>query len=290
MSGYLTIKEIKHMTSSHIFPKKMIAGLLGIFISTSALSADIAHKIRNNNQDNTTTENYFELGLGLGIGIAPSLTDDDDKWAGGSLVINGSYNWNGLFIEKYGESGDPLLIGYNAYDSDDWSLDIVMGPKFGGLHFHDKFKELDDRNSSNMFGARLTGYLGDNVVQLSLKHDISGNSHGTLASALIGRNWQVRNWNFHSLVGVQFFDSRINDYYYGINEAEAQRTQFTEYSPGSNFNATAEVGVTYPITEDWVFRSTARFRTVSDADMNSPIFETTRSTAMSLSSSLTYVF
>ena len=66
------------MTSSHIFPKKMIAGLLGIFISTSALSADIAHKIRNNNQDNTTTENYFELGLGLGIGIAPSLTDDDD--------------------------------------------------------------------------------------------------------------------------------------------------------------------------------------------------------------------
>jgi len=287
------------MTSSHKLTKSTkltkltkltIAGLFGMMLSTNALSADIAHKLRNNSQDITTTENYFELGLGIAAGVAPSLTDDDDKWAGASLVINGSYNWNGLFIEKYGESGDPLLLGYNLYENENWSLDVVMGPKFGGLHFNDKFKELDERNSSNMFGARLTGYIGENVLQLSLKHDISGNSHGTLASALIGRNWQIRNWNFHSLVGVQFFDSRINDYYYGINEAEAQRTQFTQYSPGSNFNATAEVGVTYPITENWVFRSTARLKTVSDADMNSPIFETTRSTSMSLSSSLTYVF
>jgi len=278
------------MTSSYSLPKSIIASLLGMIVSTSALSADIAHKLRNNTQDKTATENYFELGLGVGIGAAPSLTDDDDKWAGASWIINGSYNWNGLFIEKYGESSDPLLLGYNAYEGENWSLDVVMGPKFGGLHFNDKFKELDDRNSSNMFGARLTGYLGDNVVQLSLKHDISGNSHGTLASALVGRNWQVRNWNFHSLVGVQFFDSRINDYYYGINEAEAQRTQFTKYDPGSNFNATAEVGVTYPLTENWVFRSTARFKTVSDTDMKSPIFETTRSNAISLSTSLTYVF
>lgn len=278
------------MTTSQNLPKSIIGGLLALFVSTSVFSADITHALRNNTQDKATTENYFELGLGAAIGRAPSLTDDDDKWAGGYLVINGSYNWNGLFIEKYGESGDPLLLGYNAYESEKWSLDIIMGPKFGGLHFDDKFEDLDDRNSSTMFGGRLTGYLGDNVVQFSLKHDISGNSHGTSASALLGRNWQIRNWNFHSLIGLQFFDSRINDYYIGINEDEASRSQITQYSPGSNFNATAEIGVTYPITEDWVFRSTARFSTVSDADMDSPIFETTRSTRTSLRTSITYVF
>ena len=278
------------MTTSQHLPQSIIGGLLALFVSTSVFSADITHALRNNTPDKATTENYFELGLGAAIGRAPSLTDDDDKWAGGYLVINGSYNWNGLFIEKYGESGDPLLLGYNAYESENWSLDIIMGPKFGGLHFDDKFEDLDDRNSSTMFGGRLTGYLGDNVVQFSLKHDISGNSHGTSASALLGRNWQVRNWNFHSLIGLQFFDSRINDYYLGINEDEASRSQFTQYSPGSNFNATAEIGVTYPITEDWVFRSTARFSSVSDADMDSPIFETTRSTRASLRTSITYVF
>lgn len=278
------------MTTSQNLPKSIVGSLLALFVSTSAFSADITHALRNNTQDKATTENYFELGLGVSVGRGPSLTDDDDAWAGAYWIINGSYNWNGLFIEKYGESSDPILLGYNAYESGNWSLDIVMGPKFGGLHFDDKFEDLDDRNSSTMFGGRLTGYLGDNVVQLSVKHDISGNSHGTSASALVGRNWQVRNWNFHSLIGVQFFDSRINDYYYGINEDEASRSQFTQYSPGSNFNASAEIGVTYPITEDWVFRSTARFSTVSDADMDSPIFETTRSTRTSLRTSITYVF
>jgi outer membrane protein len=278
------------MTTLQHLPKSIIGGLLALFVSTSVFSADITHALRNNTQDKATTENYFELGLGVGVGRAPSLTDDDATWASPYWVINGSYNWNGLFIEQYGESSDPLLIGYNAYESESWSLDIIMGPKFSGLHFDDKFEDLDERNSSAMFGGRLTGYLGDNVVQFSLKHDISGNSHGTSASALVGRNWQIRNWNFHSLIGLQFFDSRINDYYYGINEEEASRSQFTKYNPGSNFNATAEIGVTYPITEDWVFRSTVRFSTVSDADMDSPIFETTSPTRTSLRMSITYVF
>lgn len=278
------------MTSNKNLPKLFIAGLLGLHVSTSALSADIAHTLRSNTEEISTTENYFELGAGLGVGEGPSLTDDDDKWAGGYLVMNGSYNWKGLFIEKYGESKDPILLGYNAYENENWSLDIVMGPKFGGLHNYDRFEELDDRNSSTMFGGRLTGYLGDNVVQFSLKHDISGNSHGTIASALIGRNWQVRNWNFHGLVGLQFMDSRTNDYYRGISADEAARTEFTAYDADAAYNFNVEAGVTYPISEDWVFRATARATTIDDSISESPQYMTPRSTAMSLNSTLSYVF
>jgi len=264
--------------------------LAGSLFANVCFASDISHKLRNATEENNTTENYFELGLGLGAGVGPSLTGKDDKGAGAGLIINGSYNWKGLFIEKYGESKDPLLFGYNAYESDNWSLDLVVGPRFFSLNFDDKFKDLDERTGSDMFGGRLTGYLGDTMVQFNLKHDIGGYSKGTLASALVGRNWQVRNWNFHSLVGLEYLDSRINDYYYGVNEAEAARSQFTEYNPGASVNFSAEAGVTYPITEDWVFRSTARFRTFSGAAMDSPLFETTRSTAMSLSTSLSYVF
>jgi outer membrane scaffolding protein for murein synthesis (MipA/OmpV family) len=275
-----------------LFPQFSLAAIMfaGASLSSASYANDIAHKLRDARGEQTTTENYFELGLGLATGIAPSLTDDDDKWAGGYAVVNGNYTWNNLFIEKYGESGEGLILGYNAYESENWSLDLVVGPKFRGLNFDDKFNDLDERNTSAMLGGRLTGYLGDKVLQFTLKHDISGSSEGTLASALVGRNWQVRNWNFHGLVGVHFFDSKINDYYYGVSEAEASRTQFTEYQPGSNVNFSAEAGVTYPISEKWVFRSTVRFSSVSDEDMNSPLFETTRSTKMSLSTSVSYVF
>jgi outer membrane protein len=278
------------MISSKNVPQSLIAGLLGVLISTATLSADIAHSIRNNTEEKTTTENYLELGLGVAVGRGPSLTDDDNSWAAAYWIINGSYNWKGLFIEKYGESNDPLLLGYNAYESENWSLDLVVGPRFGGLHFNDRFDALDDRNSSTMFGGRLTGYIGKNVLQFSLKHDISGNSHGTIASALVGRNWQIRNWNFHSLLGLQVSDSRITDYYRGVSVEEAQRSEFTAYDAGSSVSVNAEVGVTYPISEDWVFRSTVRARTIDDSMMDSPLYLTPRNNAVGLSTSLSYVF
>ena len=266
--------------------------IAGASFSSISSASDISYTLRNATEDKAVTENYLELGFELAIGRAPSLTYDADAFSSNVIFINGSYNWNGLFIEAYDDSGSPLLLGYNAYESKNWSLDFLVGPQFGYLTLidDDKFDELDDRNINAMFGGRLTGYMGDNVVQFTLKHDISGHSQGTLASALIGRNWQVRNWNFHGLAGIQFYDSRYNDYYWGVNEAEASRTQFTEYSPGSNFDLTAEVGVTYPISESLVFRSTARFSTVSDAIMDSPLLESTRSTVMFLSTSISYVF
>jgi len=281
------IKTTKSRISHFSFAAMMFASAS---VSTISVANDISHKLRNATEENNTTENYFELGLGAAIGVGPSLTNDDDKWKGLGIIINGSYNWNGLFIEKHGESRDPLLFGYNAYESEAWSFDLVVGPQFFSLNFDDKFKDLDERTGSDMFGGRLTGYLGDMVVQFNLKHDIGGYSKGTSASALLGRNWQVRNWNFHGLLGLSFSDSHITDYYYGVNEAEAARSQFTEYNPGASVNFSAEAGVTYPITQDWVFRSTARFHKVSDVAMNSPLFETTRSTAMSLSATISYVF
>lgn len=264
--------------------------LTSVSFSGASAASDISHKLRQSSEANSATENYFELGLGIATGIAPNLTEDEQTWTSGYLVVNGSYTWHNAFIEMYGESGDGLLLGYNAFTSDNWSLDLVVGPQFSGLDSDEKFAGLDDRDTSVMLGGRLTGYVGENVLQFTLKQDIAGKSKGMLATALVGRNWQVRNWNVHGLLGVQYFDSNINEYYLAVSEAEAARTQFTAYTPGSNINYTAEVGVTYPISENWVLRSTARFNTVSDADMNSPLFATTRSTRTSLSASVSYVF
>ncbi len=277
----------KSLTSRLSMALMMIASAS---FSSVSIANDISHTLRNSADENATTENYFELGLGVIAGVGPNLTEDNDQFASGYLIVNGNYTWNNLFIENYGESGEGLLLGYNAFDSSNWSLDLVVGPQFRGLGFDDKFDDLDDRDPSIMFGGRLTGYVEDNVLQFTLKHDIGGKSKGLLASAIVGRNWQYRNWNYHGMVGVQYFDANINDYYYGVTADEAARSEFTEYHPGSNFNLTAEVGVTYPISENWVFRSTARFNTVSDEDMDSPLFETTRSTRMSLSTSVSYVF
>ncbi|WP_448548047.1 MipA/OmpV family protein [Thalassotalea fusca] len=266
----------------------LTSGLLVAAINASA--ADISHSLRNKAPEPHETANYFELGVGVAAGVAPSLTKEDDDWQGAYLVINGSYTWKDFFIEKYGESRDPILLGYNAYTSTDWSVDVVIGPKYAGLPSDNRFDGLDKRNSSTMFGIRTTGYIGDYTVQFSAKQDISGNDTGFEASALVGRNWQYRNWNFHGMAGIQYHDANFNQYYYGISEAEADRTQFDYYQPKDSIFATVEAGVTYPISENWVFRGTAWVRTVADEVTDSPLFLNKRSNALGLSTSISYVF
>jgi outer membrane protein len=278
-------------TSRCIKGSTFVAALLGMTFSCASLSADISHSIRNNSQDNAT-EDYFEFGLERFAGRGPSITDTEGKWNGGGSIVNFSYTWKGLFIERYTESQNPLLLGYNAVNFDNWSFDLILGRGGRGLSSknNERFSGLEDRQDSTMFGGRLTGSVAGNIVQFTLKRDISGHSKGTRASALIARNWQLRNWNLHGMLGLQYFDGNDIDYYLGVSGAEATQSQFTEYRPGGDFYFTAETGVTYPITEDWVFRATARFRTVSDEALDSPLFLDKRSNVTAIRTSLSYVF
>lgn len=260
--------------------------------SAQSNAADISQALRSNTQEGAQAEDYFELGLAAGAYIGPSLTDEDGKDIGGGLVVNGSYNWNNFFIDVFGESRDPVVLGYNAYAADNWSVDLIVAPLFAGFDedTDDRFIGLDKRSSTVMAGARLTGYWQDNIFQLTVKHDVSGKNSGTSLSALVGRNWQYRNWNFHGMVGLAFSDSRINDYYIGITEEEATRTEYNAYEAGSSYSVSSEIGVTYPITEDWVYRATLRLGSDLNDISDSPLFINDRSYWSSFNTSISYVF
>lgn len=278
---------------SHLLPKKLFIGALApIVFASNCFAADISHSLRNNTQENDQPENYFELGVSAGAGIGPSLTEEDGKGIGAGLVVNGSYNWNGFFVDVFGESRDPVVFGYNAYNTQDWSFDVILAPLFNGFDedTDDRFIGIDDRDSTLMLGGRLTAYLGRNTFQFTLKHDIAGTHNGTTASALIGRNWQHRNWNFHGMVGLAFGDARINDYYLGVTEEEAARTDFSAFDAGAKFSASSEIGVTYPITEDWIYRATLRLGTSLDGKPESPLFANDRAYWSSFNTSISYVF
>lgn len=273
--------------------KQLSLALITVGFANTGLAADISHSLRNNTEMNSEPENYFELGLSAYAVKGPSLTKEDDEDSSGvGVVVNGSYNWRGFFVDVYGESHTPFVLGYNAYNSKNWSFDLLLTPTGNGLgeDLDDRFKGLDDRDVSIMAGGRATGYFAGNTVQLSVKHDIAGSSKGTSASALVGRNWQYRNWNFHGMLGLNYSDSRFVDYYLGVSEEEAARTDFTAFKGEDKLGFTAEAGVTYPINEDWVFRATTRYGSVINDDPKSPLFINDRSDAMSVSSSISYVF
>ncbi len=278
-----------------------IATLLTLTFATASQAQSISQALRGNSQN--TTENYFEIGLGYTNHEGPSTNPRKLDWTGSYSIFNWSYNYKGFFLErfadKFTESTDPFVIGYNAYTNDNWSFDIIGSSKNPGLKLigvamggENNGQEIDfvTRDSDFMIGGRLSGYFGNNILQFSVSQDIRRH-HGRMASALVGRNWQLRNWNFHGLLGVQYSDSTTNDYYKGVRQEEADRSSFTAYQAGGGFNYNAEVGVTYPINEDWVYRATATVVSYSDEQLNSPMYHSTSgSTSTTFSTSISYVF
>jgi outer membrane scaffolding protein for murein synthesis (MipA/OmpV family) len=272
--------------------KQMSLGaiLSGTF-SSFAYSADIARELRSNADKNSVPENFFEIGINAGMGIGSSLTEEDGKETGFGINVSGSYNWNDFFIAVGMETSEPLSIGYNAYKSENWSFDLMLGATGGGISkdTDDRFIGITKRQSSTMLGGRLTGYFGQNILQVSIKHDARGRSKGTVASALLGRNWQVNDWNFHGLAGLTLADAKFNDYYLGVSDAEAAITDFEAYDGKASVSFNSSVGVTYPISESWEFRATAHAG--SNFGYNdSPLFSKKRDFYTGISSSISYEF
>ncbi|WP_026843724.1 MipA/OmpV family protein [Brumicola pallidula] len=271
--------------------KLSLVAIVLVAFSSFTHSADIAHTLRANTQDNNDPDNFIEIGLGASLGIGSSLIDEKAKGLGLFINLSSSYNWNGFFIDLGSETAEPLVIGYNLHNSDKWSFDLVLGTTEGGVSedTDDRFIGIMKRQSSTMVGARLTGYFGKNILQVSLKRDVRGISDGTVATALLGRNWQYRNWNFHGLIGLNISDSKFNDYYLGVSEEESVVTGIESYDGKASIHFSSSVGVTYPLSENWIYR--ADISVSSNFGQNdSTLFEKRRNFDSGISTSINYVF
>ena len=252
-----------------------------IFFNVS-LANDIGQNLRSNTQEVNSSENYFE------IGFMHVVRENDNK--SNNPVLNGSYNWNGIFIESYSESGHGLAFGYNAFTNEQWSFDLVATTDWLKINYEETGRYSTDKNEFTL-GMRLSGYLGDNIVQFAINRDARNIHNGITASALIGQNWQLRNWNFHGIIGAEYTSAKINNYYVGVSEESAARWDSLDaYEADDSVSFSTELGVTYPISEDWVFRATVRAATIPDELTDSPYFNNKDSVAKSFRTSLSYVF
>jgi len=293
LNSCLRLQLTQDLNLLHLLTPLLRNSLLLIFclFSSSVLAEDISRAIRTGNPYPGIIENYVEVGHKFEVGKSPVFGRADADWQTQSSFVNLSWGIGSWFVERLGEANDPYLFGYSAYNTENWSFDVVIGTKYEDLiNTTGRLRGLDKRSSATLFGGRATGYIGDYLVQLSARQDISSKWTGHEAFVLVGRSWQVKNWNFHGMAGVKYFNQGIIDYYYGISEVESQRTGLDAYNPNGFFTFNAEFGVTYPITEHLVFRATTRARTFADEAMDSPIFEHKRSSAIWFNTSLSLVF
>lgn len=272
--------------------KILSAAVLAVFAG-SALASGITRDIREaaNAEDSRQDGGYFELGIGAYSTNTRVFKGDDDGKQGINIVINAGYQWKGLFIDA--NEDDGFIFGYNALNTEHWSFDLVaggLGPTIDE-DTGDGFETLNIRKASLTAGIRATGYYDTNIFQFEVRDEVTSESRhgGYHASILAGKSWQIRNANTHIILGLHHGSEKLNDYYWGVDVDEAS-TQFSQYSAGASNQFTAEFGLTYPVAEDWVFRSKINYLRASSEIAKSPLRDDDNRNIYIASASISYVF
>ncbi len=260
---------------------------LALLLTTQISHAsDIAKDIRQGgaNPEGIEDGGFIELGLELSYSDFSSVRysrDQDDAEVG--LTLGLDYRYRGFFIELQQGSADGLNLGYNIWSNEDLSFDLLVSSINGrldttsekdisGLSEAERDDALQDRNTFyNGAGVRVTRYWDNYILQYRLVTDIHDDK-GLTSTLRFGRNWQVKNGNFHALLGGEYASAKTSQYWYGISEREAT-TLFPAYDLGSTFSFTGELGFTYPVTEKLVFRTFARYTYLPDDIQKSPLVD-----------------
>lgn len=287
--------------------KWIVAVAMAMLLPLLAIAGDIGDEVRRGvNQADDYDGGYIEFTAGIGCGYVSSITDEADYGSGRTDCdfqwgMGGEYRFKRLFLEASNHGQDGLNIGVNVWSNAGWSVDLLGASVYGRLtkrepHIDSETPGLSERarnywilNRDTWYvgaGARVTRYIGDNIVQLRLVTDIH-DSNGFTSTARFGRAWQVKNWNFHGLASLTYRSAETNQYHFGVSELE-QTERFPAYSPGSTLETGIEVGVSYPLTQHWVFRSEVHYRPVPVAVQNSPIIKFDWAAAME--THISYVF
>lgn len=242
-------------------------GLLAssLLLALPILAGDLSSDVRKGAAGRDTGDGgYFEVGAGIASYTSPIVGSPEGNEQGEIhtmpfLDINARYQYRGFFVELFSQSLEQCTLGYSFYSSDNWAIDWV------GLTQHDEmsaeisedYRGLNRRRVDFMSGPRATTYFGNYILQLHALTDISDTHNGELYSLKLARHWQYRNWTFHGIVGATYRSREINNYYFAIDESEAS-DMYPVFVASSAISYVAEVGVTYPLSEKWVFRSFIR--------------------------------
>jgi MipA family protein len=272
--------------------------LIGYVILLAAMQGnarDLSTDVRNGTHSpSRTDDSYIELGMGVNVGTNPFYgipegNEKDEIATELKVGINLHLQYHGWFMETFSDSLEGGTLGYNFTNTDKWSFDVVALPQHQELSkkISKDLAGIRTRHMDFMSGPRATGYLGNYIVQLHALTDISNTHKGQVLSAKIARHWQYKNWNFHAIGGLSYRSDRVADYYLSI-EPEDATPKFSTFQAQGGFVQVYEIGVTYPLSKKWVFRTSLQHYQLDSRWSKSPLLVSTN--ASEILTSINFVF
>lgn len=281
---------------------RIMASAVLLLLAHWGYTADIVRDVSAGRINETENGGYFELGLNAAYND-PALrrnSSQEDYGAVMGIAIGGAYRYNGWFVEASQGTFDGLNFGYIARQSQYYSVDLIIASVFGEVDTENVSREniahlpqsqrsqalLERDTLYSGAGIRTTFYWQDYILQLRLVEDIYDEA-GFTSTIRLATSKLYKNWNLHAIASAEFNSAETLQYLYGIDAAEAT-PELPAYKAGSGFSYAGEIGATYPISKNWVYRTFLRLRRLPTEASNSPLADSNTDTLFY--NSISYVF
>ncbi len=217
------------------------------------------HRLFQNRRDGF----YVDVSAVSSFGDDYAFAENEDTESEFDVAMSYRVQLLGLFMESPGISTRRIqglysmpAWGVNFYNSEDYSFDLFYQYSTRGI---EGLEGIQTRNEDERAGLRMTGFYENSQLQM-IYSPVSRNgegSDGIEASISYSYNWQVRNWNLYTNLGLQYRSKEVTPY--GVKTWLED-----DLSTKAGISYSAEVGIEYPLTTDWVIGSYIGYNALSD--------------------------
>lgn len=159
------------------------------------------------------------------------------------------------------------------YLIEDEKNELRLNAYFDGSSYRPSgpLSELDKREWSILAGAsymRITP-LGGFKVQVG--HDILNRSNGIVATLAYWTEFEAGSWSVYPELGLQWNNARYNQYYFGVSEDEAKRSDIKQYQAKKSMQPYANLIVDYRFNKNWDIFTNLSINYLSNEQYQSPM-------------------
>jgi outer membrane protein len=251
----------------------LLIPVLGMLWASPLFAADVVP------DDEVLSQWRVGVALGYGLRTNPLTLSDDIP-----IIIDLDVAWFGE--HWFFDNGD---LGLTMLDRDRYTLNLVGRFNSDRLFFSktnikfvsalDSFGEpvieqieVPDRDYAIELGFEILADGDWGNLQASVFKDVSNTHDGYELYADYGFFMRRHRWLFQPSVGVSWKSDKLNDYYWGVRESEANSV-FPAYRAGAGLNLHARFQASYQINRHWAFIATAEFERLNPEASASPIVE-----------------
>jgi outer membrane protein len=174
-----------------------------------------------------------------------------------------------------GPSIQYKLIGLGRGESS-ISVSFDLAPNELEADQSNELAGIENRDFSFLAGVRYSYPSAYGELSFLLQTDVSGRHDGQRGSINFNRailQDPKRQWVISAGVQLEYLSDNYADYYFGVSDAEAAQSAFSQYQADALWQAGLTLGGFYRFYEDWQLVAQTRYLNLAEEVTDSPLVE-----------------